>query len=48
VYAATAVFRQGDEEEILPDWPVSAHQVSILLEAENPDGDEETGCVGTR
>jgi hypothetical protein len=43
VYSATAVFRQGDEEEIQPDWPVSADQVSILLEAENPDGDEETG-----
>lgn len=32
VYLATAVFVQGDEGEVQPDWPVSATQLSILLQ----------------
>jgi YD repeat-containing protein len=36
VYAATAIFVQGGEQEVQPGWPASADQLTILL--------EETGC----
>ncbi len=32
VYAATAVFVQGEDRELQPGWPASADQLSILLE----------------
>lgn len=35
VYAATAVFVQGDDRELQPGWPASADQLSILLEEVN-------------
>jgi hypothetical protein len=36
VYAATAVFGEGDEAEVHPGWPVTADQVSILLQRLSP------------
>ena len=32
VYSATAVFRLGNDEEVVPGWPVTADQVSVLLQ----------------
>lgn len=32
VYMATAVFVQGTDSEVQPDWPASADQLSILLQ----------------
>ncbi len=47
VYMATAVFVQGGEAEIQPDWPVSADQLSILLqETERLDDDHRRCLVG--
>jgi hypothetical protein len=32
VYMATAVFIDGDDTDVLPGWPASADQLSILLQ----------------
>jgi|SRR5215470_11997073 len=32
VYAATAVFRLGNDEELVPGWPATADHISILLQ----------------
>ncbi|MEV1006547.1 hypothetical protein [Streptomyces sp. NPDC049881] len=36
VYMATAVFLQGDDGEVQPDWPASADQLNILLQPTTP------------
>ncbi|MCK9921170.1 hypothetical protein MXD61_04495 [Frankia sp. AgPm24] len=47
VYMATAVFVQGGEAEVQPDWPASADQLSILLqETERLDDDHRRCLVG--
>ena len=32
VYMATAVFKVGDEREVMPGWPATADQLSILVQ----------------
>ncbi|MEU1801682.1 hypothetical protein [Streptomyces sp. NPDC019937] len=40
VYAATCIFKMGNDNEIHPNWPANAAQLSILIEKTNtlPDG----------
>jgi hypothetical protein len=42
VYAATAVFQQGGEAEVMPGWPTSADHLSILVRRLSilPSGDD--------
>lgn len=47
VYAATAVFRLGDESEVMPGWPATADQMSILVERAAAVADGiESGRIG--
>lgn len=32
VYSATAVFRLGNDGEVMPGWPATADQISVLLQ----------------
>jgi hypothetical protein len=42
VYSATAVFKLGDDEEVLPGWPATGDHISILVQRSKalPDGTE--------
>jgi len=47
VYAATAVFKLGGESEVMPGWPATADQISILVERSDPTEDGvESGRIG--
>ena len=47
VYSATAVFKLGNDAEVMPGWPATADQMSILLQrVSQPAATEEVVKVG--
>ena len=46
VYSATAVFKLGDDAEVMPGWPATADQLSILLQRVSQPATEEVVKVG--
>ena len=47
VYSATAVFKLGHDAEVMPGWPATADQISVLLQrVSQPAAPEEVVKVG--
>jgi hypothetical protein len=47
VYSATAVFRSGNDEEVMQGWPATGDQISVLLQrVSQPPSIEEIVKVG--